>query len=212
MRQHSLLWLILMALALLFSPLLVSQERFQSCFDEEMMSALRWYGKSEALIVATNGERLYSSIMGDTGVDGLLRSHFAKPTPENLDVAPGVKMPDKLAGAFKGLLGYWSNMMLNIHLLCYRLAHTWTWLLYVLPFTLAIIFDGIMIRKAKIASFRYTSPTVYNLSWHAIIGIIAFSLVYFTMTFPISVFYYPIALAVIGVLMRMVIGNIQHSA
>ncbi len=46
----------------------------------------------------------------------------------------------------------------------------------------------------------------------AIIGIIAFSLVYFTMTFPISVFYYPIALAVIGVLMRMVIGNIQHSA
>lgn len=201
-----------MALALLFSPLLVSQERFQSCFDEEMMSALRWYGKTEAFIVATNGERLYNFIMGGTGVDGLLRSHFAKPIPESMDVAPGVKMPEKLAGTFKGLMGYWSNMMLNIHLLCYRLAHTWTWLSYVLPFMLAIIFDGIMIRKAKIASFRYTSPTVYNLSWHAIIGIIAFSLVYFTMTFPISVFYYPIALAVIGVLMRMVIGNIQHSA
>lgn len=212
MRQHSLLWLILMVLALLLAPLIVSPERYQSCLDTELLSALRWYGKEEAYEIAKRGEGLYQAMMGDSGIDGALRQHFAKPVEKNLEVAPGVNVPDKLAGQMRGVLHYWSNMLFNIHLLCYRLAHTWVWLLYVFPFMAAIIFDGIMIRKAKIASFRYTSPTIYNLSWHAIIAIVAFTMVYFALTFPISVFYYPIVLAVIGFLCRMVIGNIQHSA
>lgn len=212
MRQHSLLWLIAMILILLFAPLLVSAEKYQACYDKELMSALRWYGKDETLQIANRGKGFYSMIMGDTGVDGALRKHFAKPTTPDIDVAPGVKMPSKLAEYVQSFMGYWQNFMINIELLCHRLAHALHWLFYLLPFMAAIVFDGIMVRKAKIASFRYTSPTVYNLSWHAIIGILAFSLVYFTLHFPISVFYYPTALSVMGLLLRVVIGNIQHSA
>jgi len=177
-----------------------------------MNSALRWYGRAETLEISAKGENIYQAIMGDSGIDGVLMKHFAKPVDKHLDVAPGVEVPEKLATPMRGVLNYWSNLLSNVHLLCYRLAHTWVWMLYVFPFVVAIIFDGIMIRKAKIASFRYTSPTIYNLSWHAIIAIVAFSMVYFVLAFPISIFYYPTMLAIIGILIRMVIGNIQHSA
>jgi hypothetical protein len=98
-----------------------------------------------------------------------------------------------------------------LYAFCLRLYHAWIWLLYLAPFLFAVVFDGIMVRKAKLQSFRYTSPTVYNASWHAIIGLLAGTLVYFAWSFGLSLFIYPVAITAIGFLIRTLIANVQPS-
>ena len=107
---------------------------------------------------------------------------------------------------------YWANLLTNVWLFCLRLAHSISWIIYLTPFLAAALFDGIMCRKAKLASFKYTSPSVYNLSWHIIIAMIACSVVAFAVSIPLSVFVYPIILTAVGMFVRLVISNIQHSA
>jgi hypothetical protein len=123
-----------------------------------------------------------------------------------------MQIPKHLSKWADSILDYWASLLSNMHLFCFRIAHSTIWCGYLLPFLVAITFDGLMTRKAKIESFKYTSPTIYNLSWHLMIGIICLSLVYFALSLPISVFFYPIAITTVGILLRALIGNIQHSA
>jgi hypothetical protein len=121
-------------------------------------------------------------------------------------------MPEVLQKPLASSLDYWDGMINHLDLVAFRIAHGWYWAWFLHPFLIAIIFDGVMTRKAKLASFQYTSPTLYNLAWHSIIGIVALALLVITLATPISLLFYPTTIAVIGILIRVVIANIQHSA
>jgi Domain of unknown function (DUF4400) len=212
MRIHGVTWILVMLGVLVLSPFLVAHTAYSECLTLELRDASRWYSDREIELVLHGGDRLYQTLLGDTGIAQSLRANFAQPVP-SADILPGVKIPSHLVSyANYYLSGYWSALFDNIRLLCIRLAHWWRWVIYLLPFVAAIVFDGVMTRKAKLASFRYTSPTVYNLAWHLIIGILCFSLVYFSLALPISVFYYPVMLTGVGFLVSLVLANIQHSA
>jgi hypothetical protein len=213
MKTHTFLWLLAITLVLLLAPLMVPAQKYREIMDTELESAIRWYGRDEVLEIGRGGNTLYKHTMVETGVDGLLRKHFMPGGSRDVaEAAPGVPMPEVLRGPLADTLGYWDSMIEHVALLCFRLAHAWFWIAFLHPFLIAIIFDGLMRRKAKIASFEYTSPTLYNLSWHAIIGIVALSFLFFCLASPITTMFYPAVVAVIGVLTRVVIANIQHSA
>ncbi|MBZ0096792.1 MAG: DUF4400 domain-containing protein [Sulfuricella sp.] len=210
MTRHGLLWLITIIAIFLFAPLVVSQAEYKACIDSEITAASEWYGNDELGEILDRTKGIYHLLMVKTGIDTGLRKHFVKPIPS--EVAPGVEMPKYLAGYADHLMGYWGSLLYNIWLFCFRLAHSWTWIVFLAPFLVATIFDGVMTRKAKLSSFRYTSPTVYNLSWHLIIAMAAISLVAFAVSIPLSVLSYPLVLTGMGLLIRLVISNIQHSA
>jgi hypothetical protein len=212
MRRHGLIWLMAITLILLFSPLFVGPGGYSRCLEVEMSAAETWYGPKELSKVVSTGKSLYGLLMVDTGLDPILRKHFAKPVPESHEIAPDVKLPDAVAEKADSFLGYWAGLMANIYLLCWRLAQIWLWFLYLTPFLAAIVFDALMTRRIKIDSFRYSSPTLYNASWHLMIGGAAAMLLYCCMSVPISIYWYPTAIALIGALARVLIGNIQHSA
>jgi hypothetical protein len=50
------------------------------------------------------------------------------------------------------------------------------------------------------------------MSWHMIIGVTSVAFVLMAVCIPISIFFYPFAIATMGVLLRLMISNIQHSA
>lgn len=214
MRTHTFLWLLAITVILLFAPLVVPAQRYSQILDEEIGTAINWYGKDEVLSIGRGGNAIYKSVMVDTGIDGFLRRNLVTKEADRkiVEAAPNVPMPTVLQDPLRQTLGYWSGMIDHLDLLAFRLAHAWFWIWFLHPFLLAVIFDGLMARKAKIASFRYTSPTLYNLSWHAIIGIVALSMLMFTLATPITIMFYPATVSVIGVLIRVVISNIQHSA
>lgn len=211
MTRHGLLWLFAIIVIFLFAPLVVSQEDYQLCVEKELVTAGEWYDVAEVQSILDRANGLYNGAMVKTGVDPLLRKHFVKPIPKK-EVAPGVQLPKSLSGYADHLMEYWGNFLYNIWIFCFRVAHSWSWIIYLTPFIVAIIFDGVMTRKAKLASFKYTSPTIYNVSWHMIIALSAIALVAFAIATPLSIFFYPVVITAMGVLLRLLISNIQHSA
>jgi len=212
LRTHSLLWLVITCLTFLLAPLIVTPASYRGIIDAELGEAVRWYDRNEVIKIANAGEGLYRVMMIDTSIDPAVRQWMIKDAPPSKEMAPGQQLPSHLTVWADRLLGYWEALLLNIYLFCLRIAHSWAWVGYLLPFLAAVIFDGVMTRNAKVESFRYTSPTIYNLSWHAIIFIFSCTVVYFAMPLPVSVFFYPSVIALAGILVRAVISNVQHSA
>ena len=137
---------------------------------------------------------------------------FARSGPMPRELAPGVEVPDSVASFTDRLANYGAALTLQIYLFFFRLAHAALWMRYICPFICAAIYDGIMVRNVKLQTLAYTSPTVYNASWHLIIFIAFGALVMFSIATVMSVFVFPVALSVIGLLVRLVLCNVQHSA
>jgi hypothetical protein len=165
MRMHTLLWLLAMVLIFLFSPLVTSPDRYIAAIDREVEQSAQWYAYSELDRITANGESLYRFLMVSSGIDPAIKKHMIREAPSK-EMAPGAKLPDHITKWADQFLDYWASLLCNMHLFCFRLAHSMVWLGYLLPFLAAIIFDGVMTRQAKIESFKYTSPTIYNISWH----------------------------------------------
>lgn len=227
---------------LVFAPLIVTPERYRALLDAEIIEAERWYGEDELSRISEISTNLYDAMFVETGIDGLLSHYAQPQQTEAIEAAPRVErsidtqwdpaqkrfverrtpvrtggdaMPilaQKARTAAKPFLGYWKGLLMNLYLMCWRAAHFAVWVVYLLPFLAAIVIDGILVRKVKLASFRYTSPTLYNLSWHSIIGLFAAAVVGSAMIVAIPVLVYPGVVASVGILARLLIGNIQHSA
>lgn len=211
MRSHTILWLVVLVSVLLFAPLVVSSDDYKATIGEEIDSAQNWYGPGDATAIIGRADTIYRWLFVKTGVDFIIRDKLSsdlKPT----EIAPGVAAPKALTPYTRNVADYWSNFRSNLWLICYRVAVAVFWLLYLSPFVAATLFDGAMTRKAKLASFKYTSPTVHSFSWHAAIGVLSITVVAFSLHFPLSVFAYPAAIAGMALLIRLVITNIQHSA
>lgn len=211
MTRHGLLWLVIIIGIFLFSPLIVNQKEYAECFRKEIAIAADFYGPEEVSSILQSAQRIYDFGMVKTGIDKGIQT-MNTPLPEKKEMITSAPVPKYLEPWADRIGGYWAGLLDNIFLFTLRLAHMWLWMGYLVPFLAAIFFDGVMVRKAKIASFRYTSPTIYNLSWHVIIAIVCLSFVAFAVTTPISVFAYPIGISVIGILIRMLLSNVQHSA
>jgi len=210
MMRHGLIWLILIIAIFMISPLIVSSDEYKTAFNNEITTAQRWYGEDEFTDISRTANTLYRLVMVNPGIDGLLRNHFTKPLNE--EMSPGYKLPAHFSAYAKHVDEYWKGLLDTFIIFFYRLAQAWLWAYYMGPFILASIFDGMMYRKAKIASFQYTSPTLYNASWHLIIFLMAASLVALSITINISPLAYPLVIASIAFLIRLLISNIQHSA
>lgn len=211
MTRHGLVWFFTIIAIFLFAPLIVTANQYRNCLGTELENVTTWFGEEETAAMLAKSNRMYADVMVSSGLDPAIRKSLAKPVPTK-EVAPGVKLSQNMQGYANQVESYWENMLANIGLFCFRLAHVSVWMLYLTPFLLAAIFDGVMTRKAKLVSFKYTSPTVYNLSWHMIIALVAISLVSFAIVVPVSVIAYPFGLTIICLLVRLVISNVQHSA
>ena len=211
MTKHSLLWLFSIIAVFLFSPLIMGQKDYKDCIGKELRAAYAWYNEEEVTVIIERANDFYDATMVSTGIDPLLRKHFIKPSPLD-EISPGVTLSKSISPYAQHMMEYWLNFLTNIWMFWFRVAHSVAWMLYLIPFLLAVLFDGYMTRKAKLASFKYTSPTVYNLSWHTIIAMASAALVYFSLTVQIPILFYPGILTGMGVLVRLVISNVQHSA
>jgi hypothetical protein len=210
MIRHFLLWLIAIVSILLFAPLLNERGEYEAGVDRERASMNAWYGDGESAAIVRRANRLYDSMMVRTGIDPLIREHFVQSPTQGS--GPELSLPESMGRYARHMMDYAGNFLFNLWLFLFRLAHSWTWIVYLSPFLVAVIFDGVMTRKAKLAAFQYTSPTIYNVSWHLIIAVAACSFLAFAMVIPLPVFFYPAMITAIGVFVRLLISNIQHSA
>lgn len=210
MTRHTLIWLFLLLAIFVFAPFLVSSDRYQQEIDRELTSAITWYGPQEGEKVASRAKDLYDLLIVKSGVEDILSGHL-KDQPV-LEMAPGVPLPEHMRADAKQLLAYWANFISHIWLFCLRITHAMLWVTYFSPFLVAAVFDGVMTRKAKLSSFKYTSPALFNLSWHVIILVVAGSTFLMAVVLPMPAVIYPTVITIMGLMVRTLISNIQHSA
>jgi hypothetical protein len=211
MMRHGLIWLFLILMIFVFGPLAVERATFERAVDTEVEGAYRWYGDETTMAIINRANRLYAAAMVKTGIDPFIRKYGTKAPQEDL-ISQQFDKAKEGDGYKVRVRDYWGNILRNVWMFCFRLAHAWAWILWVCPFLVAIVYDGIMVRKAKLATFRYTSPTIYNLSWHLVIFLAALMTIMFAVATPLNVMLFPSVLVAMGVNVRLLISNIQHSA
>jgi hypothetical protein len=211
MIRHGLVWLFLILMIFIFAPLVVERATFEHTVNTEVEGVYRWYGDETATALLERANRFYAAAMMKTRIDPFIRKYGTKAPTEDL-ISQQFDKAEEVDGYKVRVRDYWGNILRNVWMFCFRLAHAWAWMLWVCPFLVAIIHDGIMVRKAKLATFKYTSPTIYNLSWHLVIFLAAWMTIMFAVAVPLNVMLFPSVLVAMGVNVRLLISNIQHSA
>lgn len=212
MRIHGIVWLILLFASLLLSPLIVSPEHYRGLIAAEMMQTGTGYGARESLEINRRGDALYRLLMVKTGFESALTASAVPSAPANDLIMNTVERAGHVRQLESVVLGYTPGLLQSFYLFCLRLSHSWCWFAWLSPFLAALILDGLMTRRAKLRSFEYTHPTVYNLSWHLIIAVFAASLVAYSLVASLPLLLFPAVWVFSGTLLRMLISNIQHSA
>jgi len=209
MVNHILAWVFLLSVSVFLVPAFYTPERYGEAISVQMEEAASWYGRDQTIRIRDGADALYKTVVHGSGFSSLIVG-LSGPAPtrsssNNTVFSEGVKRMDI------GYADYSQSLLLSIYQLCLRLFHTWIWVMYLLPFMLAIAWDGYMNRKVKLSSFRYTSPTVYNFSWHAIILIFAGAALFFATSLSVHTFVYPAIITLAGFLLRSLISNVQAS-
>ncbi|MGB0129188.1 MAG: DUF4400 domain-containing protein [Rhodocyclaceae bacterium] len=212
MRIHGLLWFLAFLVSLLLSPLAVTPEHFRGLINEELGQTSARYGAREGLTISRRGEAIYDAMVARTGIEAGLTATAVPSAPSNDLIIATVERAGHVRQLERVVMGYVPGLLQSLYLFCLRFSHSWHWLIWLAPFLAALAFDGVMTRRAKLQSFQYTHPTVYNLSWHLIIAVFAASMLAYSLALTLPLTFYPFALVSEGVLLRLLLSNIQHSA
>lgn len=84
------------------------------------------------------------------------------------------------------------------------------WLPFIILFAGVAIFDGFMMRKVKIASFKYTNPVLYNTFMHGAVFIAGSFMFLMHLPIVMSVWFFPLAGVVLGFFLMFGIMNLQR--
>lgn len=116
---------------------------------------------------------------------------------------------------WEGELTEKSNDMLRaakieIYHVILRLNIMLIWLPFIFLFCAVAFYDGMMIRKVKIASFRYTNPALYNTFMHSAIFILGSLLLLLHLPLALSIWFFPLAGIALGFCLMFGAMNLQR--
>jgi hypothetical protein len=212
MLKHIAIWLLAELLTIVAAPAYYNADAYRDSIAAQMEEISRWYGENEVSRMKAGADEMYIALVRRTGFAEFVKGLASPSTPTPaLARATNQNVPHLMSRVATGMSEYWPALLLSIYQVCLRAIHAWIWFLYLIPFLVAVIFDGIMARKVKLTTFSYSSPTVYNAAWHMIIFTMAVAVFLLTASLHIHVFFFPSAVAIVGLLIRLLISNAQAS-
>ena len=210
MIKHLWFWLVMTLIAIFIMPAVISSDTYQKRIFTEAIMLENTLGKDGAAQVMKIADSIYDRIFEESGFRAWVIEHYyvddRQVTQGRIEGGAPVGIAAKLTH------NYAIALFFNLYELTFRLTQMFIWGVYSLPFILASILDGAMQRQAKIISFSYSSPSVYNASWHFIIVMVFCSFFYFNTPFPVPPITFPIFVGVMAFMLRSLVANLQRSA
>lgn len=210
MRVHGLVWLALVLAITLLTPIFVSKDSYKEIIQVEFTDSLHWYGGEDGSALVRRANARYSKMMAashmDDAIDWIDKGLAKLPKRRNGKTLGFFDIPE---GSAKELT---RGPVYFLYLGVWRFENYMLWLVYVAPFILALIWDGVMKRKTYQSIEHYSSPSQYNILWHLTIAVIALALMTISVAIPMPALGYPIALVGIGAIVRAMVANLQASA
>ena len=128
-----------------------------------------------------------------------------------------MKVKDENSKVFgwDGKLGHETNTMLKaakleVYNIILRFNIMLMWFPFIILFAGVAVFDGFMMRKVKIATFKYTNPVLYNTFMHAAVFIAGSFLFLMHLPVVMSVWFFPLAGVILGFCLMFGIMNLQR--
>jgi len=210
MLKHLWFWVILTLVAIFIVPVFVTSTTYQARIYGEVAMLEHTLGRDAAAQIMGMTDSVYSSAFEESGFRAWVMEHYYV---DDRTVAQGeVEAGVPMGIAAKLSQNYAVSLFINLYELTFRLTQMFLWGAYSLPFILAAVLDGLMQRKVKFVSFAYSSPTVFNASWHLIIAMIFCGFFYFNTPFPVPPITFPVFIGVTAFVLRSLVGNLQRSA
>ena len=104
---------------------------------------------------------------------------------------------------------YMSGLVLQSYVVAMRFAIVMIWLVFLLPFFVAAVYDGLMQRSVKMAEFGTMRPATFTLAGMIVIPIVAMPVVYLVMPFTMSPLLAPVWAACVALPLSVLISNSQ---
>lgn len=210
MIKHLWFWLVMTVIAVFIMPAIVSATTYQMRIHSELAMLEHAFGDKASAQIMRLTDSVYNGLFDESGFRAWVMDHYYVNDGE---VAKGkVEGGAPVGIAAQMSQNYAVSLFMNLYELTFRLTQMAIWVSYSFPFILAAIWDGAMQRKAKIVSFSYSSPSVYNASWHLIIVMVFCGFFYFNTPFPVPPVIFPLAVGVMAFTLRSLIANLQRSA
>lgn len=210
MKLHGLIWLVVLAIAIVLVPVLASKQTIEKVLQDEYHLAQTTYGEGSAETVWRNAVENYRFIS-----DKAFLKQINGALVKIVDNVPRLR-GGKVLGVWdipkEEMRGGVEGPIMSVLLLMWRIENYLLWCLYVAPLAMALSYDGWMTRKARLEENYYSSPARYNAYWHIMIAAFAVSLLATFAPVSQAILLYPVTLVGLAWLMRAIIANVQASA
>lgn len=206
-RKHVLVWIILLLLGAMLVPALSTPSDIMKRVLREIDLIETALGKVETKSITTTASAIYRAVFLESGI--IETTQKAMVTKEEQASANSM-----FGSSVTKLSDTTNDYILGFSALCFaslvRILIFWSWLPYLLPFFLAVIFDGFARRQVKMAQFGYVSPVLYSLALHSMIVIIFLPALYLLVPIPLTPLLIPFWALVAAVPAMAMISNTQQ--
>lgn len=186
MSLHIKLWLALLLLVFLATPMIASEQQLRANAGHELQLMRAALGKEVTNTIVRLANGIHNALFVRTGVmDGLQ----GKTTYE----AERRNAGHSLGGGFYTFTSVMNNYLLSMIILLYitilRLVMVAQWLPFLLPFLAAAAVDGVVQHKILHASVAVSNPVKLKLALHALVAGMALPVLYLLSPFAISPYF-----------------------
>lgn len=204
-KQHMGFWLLLAMLAFLAGPLLRTGDSMLVYLQGEVDQTREAMGPTLGGYVVSFADGIFKQtpVMAFTDVVGK-----AKHTRAERDLSASVAGPIGLASS-RLYNSYLQGLILQAYVATMRLAILLFWAMFLLPFIVASVLDGLMQREIKRAEFGSIRPATFTLAGLIVIPMLALPVLYLTMPFSLSPLLAPAWAALVALPLSVLVSNSQ---
>lgn len=203
--QHLGFWFLLAILGFFAGPLLRSGPSMENYLASEIRETRLAMGETIGGWVLGFADGIFN----DTPVAALTANIAkAKHTEEEQRLSarvagPGGEIMSKMYNS------YLQGLIMQAYVGAMRLAIVLFWMVTLLPFFVATVFDGLMQRSIKQAEFGSLRPATFTLAGMLVIPIVSLPALYLTLPFSLSPLLAPVWAAVVALPLSVLVSNSQ---
>lgn len=205
--KHVLYWIILLVLAAFLVPALSSSTNIMARVVSEVRMMQSVLGTKETVQITSVATKIYNEVFVETDVIPTAQKAIVSEQERKSSRDMFGKTIDKLTD---GTNDYVIGVAALTYAVLVRILIFLVWLPYIAPFFVAVIMDGLVRRKIKMASFGLISPIYYAAATHSLIVMIFLPALYLLVPFPITPLFIPFWALFAAVPLMLAVSNTQQ--
>jgi len=206
--QHARFWVIVLFVGCLLMPALVDGDSAMGRLKRESAEIAQIFGPRYAAMIVGAANGIYRTLFIDTGLEaGVAAGHTTR--NDQRRVAPIADGSERAGAAVNG---YLYSALVHVYAGLQRGMLVVFWLVALSPLLIAVVVDGLTIRRVKVAAFGSFSPALFAIGTHAIVLAVFTPLVYMMFPTYVSPWFLPICAVVGAIPLSLAVANAARIA